>query len=84
MASPGGEPFPAPFWQQTVDNLVTVGALFGDDEALMRAKAECTYNILRQTDDAEDARQSLLRIPAIPAIYHLCTSLLLAKPKRWP
>src|SRR6185312_16656869 len=32
-------------WEQThektVDGLVTIGSLFGDDESLMRAKADC-------------------------------------------
>ena len=39
-------------WEQThaktVDGLVAIGTLFGDDEALMRAKADCVYHILRQ------------------------------------
>lgn len=38
-------------WEQTrnktIDGLVSVGALFGDDETLMRAKADCVYTILR-------------------------------------
>jgi hypothetical protein len=39
-------------WQQTrektVDGLVRIGAKFGDDETLMRAKAEVVYQMLRQ------------------------------------
>ncbi len=39
-------------WRQirvlTVRQVVAVGALFGDDEALMRAKAECAYQVVRQ------------------------------------
>src|SRR5690242_9178362 len=39
-------------WQQTrektVDGLVTIGSLFGDDEKLMRAKADCVYQVLRE------------------------------------
>ena len=39
-------------WEQThaktVDGLVAIGTLFGDDEALMRAKADCVYHVLRQ------------------------------------
>ena len=39
-------------WQQTrektADGLVTIGSLFGDDEELMRAKADCVYQVLRE------------------------------------
>jgi hypothetical protein len=39
-------------WEQTrakiVDGLVAIGTLFGDDEMLMREKAECVYQVLRQ------------------------------------
>ena len=34
--------------QKTIDGLVAIGTLFGDDEALMRAKADCVYHILRE------------------------------------
>ncbi|MFO7278166.1 MAG: hypothetical protein DIU56_014115 [Pseudomonadota bacterium] len=34
--------------EHAIDGLVTIGALFGDDEALMRAKAECVYQLLRR------------------------------------
>jgi hypothetical protein len=34
--------------QKTIDGLVSIGKLFGDDEALMRAKADCIYLMLRQ------------------------------------
>lgn len=33
--------------QKTVDGIVAIGKLFGDDEALMRAKADCVYQMLR-------------------------------------
>lgn len=39
-------------WEQThaktVAGLVAIGTLFGDDEALMRAKADCIYRVLRE------------------------------------
>lgn len=39
-------------WSETreklVNGLVSIGALFGDDETLMRAKAECVYKVLRE------------------------------------
>ena len=39
-------------WEQTrtktADELVAIGACFGDDEALMRAKADCVYRMLRE------------------------------------
>ena len=38
--------------QKTIDGLVHIGALFGDDPALMRAKADCVSHVLR--DIVED------------------------------
>lgn len=42
-------------WAQTreriVNGLVAIGALFGDDEKLMRAKAESVYILLRRVID---------------------------------
>jgi hypothetical protein len=34
--------------KKTTDGLIFVGALYEDDETLMRAKADCVYRILRQ------------------------------------
>ena len=34
--------------EKTVDGLVAVGSLVGDDESLMRAKADCIYGMLRE------------------------------------
>ncbi len=34
--------------REWAENLAAVGALFGDDEALMRAKANCLYEVLRR------------------------------------
>ena len=54
-------------WEQThektVDGLITVGALFGDDEALMRAKADCVYYLLRQIVEDISPVQITTRIP---------------------
>jgi hypothetical protein len=54
-------------WQQThdktVDGLVTIGALFGDDEALMRAKADCVYQILRQIVEDIPSVQITTKLP---------------------
>lgn len=54
-------------WEQThektLDGLVTVGALFGDDEALMRAKADCVYYLLRQIVEGIPAVQITTKMP---------------------
>lgn len=54
-------------WQQTrartVDGLVAIGALFGDDEALMRAKADCVYQVLRQIVEDVPTMQITTRLP---------------------
>ena len=54
-------------WQQTrdktVDGLVTIGALFGDDEMLMRAKADCVYQILRQIVEEIPSVQITTKMP---------------------
>lgn len=34
--------------REWAENLAAVGALFGDDESLMRAKANCLYEVLRR------------------------------------
>jgi hypothetical protein len=54
-------------WEQTraktVDGLVTIGSLFGDDESLMRAKADCVYQILREIVEEVPAVQITTRMP---------------------
>jgi hypothetical protein len=48
---------------KTVDGLVTIGALFGDDEMLMRAKADCVYQILRQIVEEIPSVQITTKMP---------------------
>ena len=54
-------------WEQThaktVDGLVAIGTLFGDDEALMRAKADCVYHILRQIVEEVPSVQITTKMP---------------------
>jgi hypothetical protein len=54
-------------WEQThdktVDGLVTIGALFGDDESLMRAKADCVYQVLRQIVEDIPSVQITTKMP---------------------
>ena len=54
-------------WKQThdktVDGLITIGSLFGDDESLMRAKAHCVYQILRQIVEEVPSVQITTRMP---------------------
>jgi len=54
-------------WEQTraktVDGLVAIGNLFGDDEMLMRAKADCVYQILRQIVEDVPSVQITTRMP---------------------
>jgi len=54
-------------WEQThaktVDGLVAIGSLFGDDEALMRAKADCVYQILRQIVEDVPSVQITTKMP---------------------
>ncbi len=54
-------------WEQTraktVDGLVTIGTLFGDDELLMRAKADCVYQVLRQIVEDVPSVQITTRLP---------------------
>jgi hypothetical protein len=56
---------------KTVDGLVTIGALFGDDEMLMRAKAA-----LRGIEVAMTHSVQVL----MSSIYDLCTSKLQSAP----
>jgi hypothetical protein len=48
---------------KTVDGLVTIGALFGDDAALMRAKADCVYLMLRQIVEDIPSVQVTTKMP---------------------
>jgi hypothetical protein len=54
-------------WQQTrektVDGLVTIGSLFGDDESLMRAKADCVYQVLREIVEDVPSVQITTKLP---------------------
>ena len=54
-------------WEQThdktVDSLVQIGALFGDDESLMRAKADCVYQLLRQIVEDIPSVQITTKLP---------------------
>lgn len=54
-------------WEQTraktVEGLVSIGTLFGDDEALMRAKADCVYLILRKIVEEVPTVQITSRLP---------------------
>jgi hypothetical protein len=54
-------------WQQTrektADGLVTIGSLFGDDEELMRAKADCVYQLLREIVEEVPSVQITTRLP---------------------
>jgi hypothetical protein len=38
-------------YQTVIDGLVLIGALFGDEESMMRAKAKCVYSVLRSIID---------------------------------
>ena len=63
-------------WEQThaktVDSLVAIGALFGDDETLMRAKADCVYQILRQIVEDVPAVQITTKLPENLTEEQLC------------
>jgi hypothetical protein len=54
-------------WEQTrektMDGLVTIGSLFGDDEGLMRAKADCVYQVLREIVEDVPSVQITTRLP---------------------
>jgi hypothetical protein len=54
-------------WEQThdktADGLLAIGTLFGDDEALMRAKADCVYHLLRQIVEDIPSVQITTRMP---------------------
>jgi hypothetical protein len=54
-------------WEQTrdktVDGLVAIGALFGDQASLMRAKADCVYQVLRQIVEDIPSVQITTKMP---------------------
>jgi hypothetical protein len=54
-------------WEQThtktVDGLVTIGTLFGDDATLMRAKADRVYQVLREIVEEVPSLQITTRLP---------------------
>ncbi len=54
-------------WEQThektVDGLVTIGSLFGDDADLMRAKADCVYHVLREIVEEIPSVQITTKLP---------------------
>ena len=54
-------------WEQTrtrtTDGLVAIGNLFGDDEELMRAKADRVYQILREIVEDVPSLQITTRLP---------------------
>lgn len=55
-------------WEQTraktVDGLIGIGAMFGDSEDLMRAKAECVYRMLREIVEDVPKVQINTQVPA--------------------
>ena len=54
-------------WEQAraqwAEGLAAVGALFGDDEALMRAKAECLYQTVRRIVEGIPAVRVAATVP---------------------
>ncbi|HTX23360.1 MAG TPA: hypothetical protein VMD03_01780 [Steroidobacteraceae bacterium] len=54
-------------WQQTrsrtADGLVAIGGLFGDDEELMRAKADRVYRLLREIVEEVPTLSITTRLP---------------------
>jgi len=54
-------------WEQTrsrtTDGLVAIGHLFGDDEQLMRAKAERVYQLLREIVEDVPSLQITTKLP---------------------
>lgn len=58
------------------EGLAAVGALFGDDEALMRAKAECLYLVLRRIVEDIPAVRVTVGLPNDLSVEH--TELLTA------
>lgn len=54
-------------WERTrahcAEGLTAVGAMFGDDERLMRAKAECVYRVLRRMVEEVPAVRIVASLP---------------------
>ncbi len=54
-------------WEQTrsktADGLVAIGGLFGDDEGLMRAKADRVYRVLREIVEDIPSLQITTKLP---------------------
>ena len=54
-------------WEQTrsrtTDGLVAIGGMFGDDEELMRAKADRVYKLLREIVEDVPSLQITTRLP---------------------
>lgn len=48
---------------KAIEGLVEIGALYGDDEALMKAKGECVYRVLRQILEEVPAAQIATELP---------------------
>jgi len=54
--------------EKTAQSLVEIGALFGDDAALMRAKADRLYQVLRQMVEGIPPANARVTLPAaLPA-----------------
>jgi hypothetical protein len=54
-------------WEHTraqwVEDLLAVGALFGDDESLLRAKANCVHQLLRRIVEDIPAIRITAKLP---------------------
>jgi hypothetical protein len=54
-------------WERTraqwIEDLLAVGALFGDDESLMRAKADCVHQLLRRIVEDIPAIRITAKLP---------------------
>ena len=53
---------------RTRNSLVQIGALFGDDESLMRAKADCVYQLLRSIVEGIPSVQITTKLPGERAL----------------
>lgn len=62
-------------WERTraqwAECLATIGALFGDDETLMRAKAHCVYQVLRRIVEEVPAVRVAAKVPDDLPAEHL-------------
>ncbi len=54
-------------WERTraqwAEGLSAIGAMFGDDEGLMRAKADCVYRVLRRIVEDVPAVKIVAKLP---------------------